>query len=54
MNTLIDEKPHTVESLVEKYKFLEVNQEGAEISEYLSSKVLLHPTRNILIFVSIG
>ena len=47
-----DKEPHTVESLVKKYSSLNVNDSGAEVKFTIESKVLLHPTKNILLFVS--
>ena len=46
------EKPQHVEELVDKYRSLNFNEEGAKIELPIESKILLHPKMNILVFVS--
>ena len=41
-----------MEELVDKYRSLNVNEEGAKIELPIDSKILLHPKMNILVFVS--
>lgn len=46
------DKPHTVETLVQKYRSLDQTDEGAEIKFDIESKILLHPVKSIIVFVS--